>query len=121
MRPEELLYPIIVVDDDQWMYVYSSSGQLVREIEPAFLDDITATFDGLARSLGFALDETSEGVLAELQSPDSGLTRLQLHVDEFFTTWTQDEPPERVSDPGEYTTSVSQAYQRKRERRKKNA
>ncbi|MFE9438360.1 hypothetical protein ACFYO2_05005 [Streptomyces sp. NPDC006602] len=109
MRPEELRYPVIVVDDDQWMYVYSSPDQLVQDIEPTFLDDITATFDGLARPLRIALDESGEGVFAELRSSDSVLSRLQ------------DDPPERLTDPREYTTSVSQAYERKRERRKKRA
>ncbi|MFE2219739.1 hypothetical protein ACFW93_48585 [Streptomyces canus] len=121
MRPEELLYPIIVVDDDQWMYVYSSLDQLVQDMEPTFLDDITATFDGLARCLSIALDETANNVFVELQSPEPQLSRLQVHVDEFFTLWTEDDPVERLTDPREYTKSVSQAYERKRERRKKRA
>ncbi|MCX4853580.1 hypothetical protein OG426_00925 [Streptomyces canus] len=47
------------------MYVYSSLDELVQDIEPTFLDDIAATFDGLARPLGIALDEAAEDVFAE--------------------------------------------------------
>ncbi|WP_405521645.1 hypothetical protein OG426_00940 [Streptomyces canus] len=60
-------------------------------------------------------------VFAELQGSESLLSRLQVHVEEFFTSWTEDDPPERLNDPSEYTKSVSQAYEHKRERRKKLA
>ncbi|WP_405477388.1 hypothetical protein [Streptomyces canus] len=71
--------------------------------------------------MGLALDEAAEDVSAELQGSESLLRRLQVHVEEFITSWTEDDPPERLTDPREYTKSVSQAYARKRERRKKRA
>jgi hypothetical protein len=64
---EKVTFPIILIDDDQWMYVYSAPDGLVQDIEPTFLDDITAMFDGLVRPLGIALDEAAEDVFAELQ------------------------------------------------------
>jgi hypothetical protein len=118
---EKVTFPIILIDDDQWMYVYSAPDGLVQDIEPTFLDDITAMFDGLARPLGIALDEAAEDVFAELQGSKSLLSRLQVHVEEFFTLWTGDDPPQRLTDPREYTKSVSLAYERKRERRNKRA
>lgn len=120
MEQEEIPTPLIILDDDQWMYVYSSLGQLAEDFEPAFLDDITAAFDGRARPLRLALDESGGGVQVELGGPDSLVLQLQDGVDEFFASWTLDDPPERLTDPRQYIQSVTQAYDRKRERRRKH-
>jgi hypothetical protein len=119
MPQAEFPTPLIVIDDDQWMYLYSSLDQLTKDFEPTFLDDITAAFDGLARPLRLVLGETGEGLRVELGKSESLLAQLQDHVDEFFTSWTRDDAPERLTDPREYTQSVTQAYGRKRERHKK--
>ncbi|MFB7739351.1 hypothetical protein ACFC08_34340 [Streptomyces sp. NPDC056112] len=105
------------MDDDQWMYIYTSLDQLVQDIEPAFLDDITAAFDGHARLL--QLDMPREEVCVELRSAEPLLGQLQNHVEEFFALWTHDDPPERLDEPHEYTQSVANAYARKQERRRK--
>lgn len=119
MPPSELPAPLIVVDDDQWMYVYTSASQLTRNVEPVLLDDIEAAFDGLARPLRFVLDETGKEVRTELESSETRLVQLQNHVDEFFASWTLDDPPEHLTDPREYTQEVGRAYARKRERHRK--
>src|SRR5689334_3116770 len=101
------------------MYLYSSLDQLTKDIEPTFLHDITAAFDGLARPLRLTVGNAGGELRVELAGSESFLARLQGHVDVFFTSWTWDNPPKHLTDPREYTQSVTQAYGRKRERRKK--
>lgn len=121
MSNEEFTGPVIVVDDDQWMYVYSSMDQLVQDAEPAFLDDVTAAFDGRARALKLTLDESGEELGIEAESSASQLEQLQSCVEEFFAVWTHNAPPQRLNDPQQYTQSVASAYALRRDRRRKNA
>ncbi|MFJ9357877.1 hypothetical protein [Streptomyces mirabilis] len=121
MPTEAEEFPIIVMDDDQWMYVYASLDQLMQDAEPSFLDDVTAAFDGRARALQLSLDESGEEIRIEVKSSDPQLERLQSCVEEFFAAWTHGAPPERLNEPRQYTQSVLSTYALRRDRRRKNS
>ncbi|MDN3263472.1 hypothetical protein QWJ26_27400 [Streptomyces sp. CSDS2] len=110
--------PLIVVDDDQWVYVYSSAEDLARAVEPALLDDIVDVFDGSARPLRITWAEDSIQVVIADEAPH--LHRLQKHMDCFFRAWTTNAPPPHAAKAEEYIPRVLKAYALRNELRHKS-
>ncbi|MFF8597023.1 hypothetical protein ACF061_37565 [Streptomyces sp. NPDC015220] len=107
------------MDDDQWMYVIVSKDLLGEYLEPAFLDDITDAFDGLARPLDFAAHPMGADAEVRVRGVEPALARLQMCAAAFFQVWTHDDPPQCSADPQHYVRSLVEAYERERERRRK--
>ncbi|ANH95007.1 hypothetical protein A8713_30730 [Streptomyces sp. SAT1] len=106
------------MDDDQWVYVYSTVEDLAHDVEPAFADDIVGAFDGSARPLLITWPENSAHVVvADGTSP---LQQLQEHMDSFFHAWTTNAPPQHGATAEEYVRSVLEAYALRNELRRKN-
>lgn len=120
MPSAEPRFPVMVVDDDQWMYVYTSDELLRADLEPVFLADITGAFDGLGRPLDFAADPGGADAEVRVRGTEPALERLQACAAAFFQVWTHDDPPQRSADPQHYVRSLVEAYERKRERRRKH-
>ncbi|MEU6405816.1 hypothetical protein [Streptomyces sp. NPDC046985] len=57
------------MDDDQWVYVYSTAEGLAHDVEPAFADDIVDAFDGSARPLLITWAEDSAHVVVADVTP----------------------------------------------------
>ncbi|MEU6511963.1 hypothetical protein [Streptomyces sp. NPDC046942] len=105
---DEPCYPLIIVDDDQWVYVYSSPEDVARAVEPALLDDTVDAFDGSARPLRITWAEDSAQVVVADGSPH--LHRLQEHMDSFFHAWTTNSPPPHAATAEEYVPRMLEAY-----------
>ncbi|MFC8712891.1 hypothetical protein ACFUCQ_23655 [Streptomyces sp. NPDC057197] len=106
------------MDDDQWVYVYSTVEDLAHDVEPAFADDIVGAFDGSARPLLITWPENSAHVV--VADGTSRLQQLQEHMDSFFHAWTTNAPPQHGATAEEYVRSVLEAYALRNELRRKN-
>ena len=110
--------PLIIVDDDQWVYVYSSAEDLARAVEPALLDDIVDAFDGSARPLRLTWAEDSAQVVVADGAPH--LHRLQERMDSFFRAWTTNAPPPHAATAEKYVPRMLEAYALRNELRHKS-
>ncbi|MEU8541849.1 hypothetical protein AB0C52_17990 [Streptomyces sp. NPDC048717] len=110
--------PLIIVDDDQWVYVHSSAEDLARAVEPALLDDIVDAFDGSARPLRITWAEDSAQVVFADRAPH--LRRLQEHMDSFFRAWTMNAPPPHAATAETYVPPMLEAYALRNELRHKS-
>ncbi|MEU9404086.1 hypothetical protein AB0E08_00020 [Streptomyces sp. NPDC048281] len=117
-------FPIVLIDDDQWLTVCGSLPDLQLAVEPDFLDDIVAGYDALARPLQLFTQE-KEGSWgtrdADTMARVSGAPEpqaLQRDVRRFFSLWTDEEAPEFGDDLLEYINSVKSRVETVRTRRK---
>jgi hypothetical protein len=111
-------FPIILIDDDQWLAVCQSIPDLQLAVEPDFLDDIVAAYDALARPLQlFSWGTRDADTMVRVSgAPEPGA--LQWYVRSFFWLWTDDETPELGDDLPQYINSVKSRMGTVRTRRK---
>ncbi|WP_329575977.1 hypothetical protein OG500_02480 [Kitasatospora sp. NBC_01250] len=109
-------YPIIVLDDDQWLDSCRSDDELQRLVEPDFLDeDVAGAFDALARPLRLTVHDGR--IVPQVDGPaDPG--RLQEETEKFFHRWTYVQAPPRTEDLARYLAEVTVLARTTRSRRR---
>ncbi|MER0445839.1 hypothetical protein ABR738_14930 [Streptomyces sp. Edi4] len=123
--PDEPVFPLVLVDDDQWLDICETAQEL--DVEPDFLDDIEAAFDALARPLElFARDIRKRwgGQDSETAVRVCGLplpNELQGRIRDYFALWTYEEAPAFEGVPQEYIAAVKKRLATAQTRKKKVA
>ncbi|MFI2207804.1 hypothetical protein ACH47Z_45685 [Streptomyces sp. NPDC020192] len=103
-QPTGTVWPVILIDDDQWLTVCESDRDVQLAVEPDFLDDIVAAFDGPARLL--RLLDTQDEVTFEVSGPPQP-EELRRRVQEYFDCWTREAAPAFQEDTRQYIASVA--------------
>jgi hypothetical protein len=112
-----LAQPLIVFDDDHWMSLYDSVESLQDHLEFPFVDEVAAALDGNAVPL--RIFAVGEEVRIEAENTRPELERLQALVDEFFSMWTDEPPPEHRSSASAYVEELASRYRAAKFRRRK--
>ncbi|MFI1106047.1 hypothetical protein [Streptomyces melanogenes] len=113
---DQPLYPLILLDDDQWLYVCETHRELWLAVEPDFLDDIEAAFDALGRPL--ELSAPDDEVVVRVSGPPRP-DALRQGVEQYFGLWTYSAPPEFHDAVPQYIASVIASVKTAGSRRKK--
>ncbi|GHK05874.1 hypothetical protein ACWEWI_37730 [Streptomyces sp. NPDC003753] len=97
-------WPVILIDDDQWLTVCESDRDIQLAVEPDFVDDIVTAYDGLARSL--ELLDVGNQVTLQVSGPPQP-EQLHRQVQEYFDFWTREAAPAFQEDVRQYIASVA--------------
>jgi len=106
----DLAHPFFLIDDDNWLYIFSTVGALVAQMEPGYPEETKAVYDGNARPL--VLTASDDGTVSlDLQANVSDVAGMSAHVSAFFEEWTSSEPPTvSTTSPEAYAQAVAAAY-----------
>ncbi|MCX4690441.1 hypothetical protein OG401_40170 [Kitasatospora purpeofusca] len=117
---EQVVYPCILLDDDDWLISCAGSDEVRQASEPDFLSDIREAFDAEGKPLRlFVVGGKGDGVDFEVAGPPRP-ELLRRCVESFFQSWTDAEPPAFTADTVSYALAVAQTAEsvpiRKRKR-----
>ncbi|MFJ8364285.1 hypothetical protein [Streptomyces sp. NPDC093984] len=82
-------WPVILIDDDQWLTVCESDRDIQLAVEPDFVDNIVVAYDGLARQL--ELLEVGNQVTLRVSGPPQP-EQLHRRVQEYRTVEGEIDP-----------------------------
>lgn len=112
----QVMYPVVIFDDDWWMYIVTSSVELENLVEPAFADEIVHAFDGLARPLEIWIE--GDEVRVRIAAMVGDFVALQNEVARSFRYWA-DNPPPHLGNVESFLNDLSEAIETTTFRRKK--
>nr|BEK70999.1 hypothetical protein KPHV_82260 [Kitasatospora purpeofusca] len=114
-----MVYPCILLDDDDWLIPCAGSDEVRQASEPDFLSDIREAFDAEGKTLRlFVAGGKGDDVDFEVAGPPRP-ELLRRCVESFFHSWTDTEPPAFSADTVSYALTVVQTAESVPVRKKK--
>ncbi|WP_406110023.1 hypothetical protein [Kitasatospora purpeofusca] len=116
---EQVVYPCILLDYDDWFIPCAGSDEVRQASEPAFLSDIRDAFDAEGKTLRlFVVGGKGDAVDFEVAGPPRP-ELLRRCVESFFQSWTDVEPLAFTADTVSYALAVARTAESVPVRKKK--
>lgn len=102
----DVVYPIVVIDDDNWLDIYSSEQVALDSFEAPFVDEVRVAFDSRGNQVVVSVNKDEVHISA---TERSDVVAISSAVQDFFRVWTTSPPPALTNDSRSYVASVIDA------------